>query len=64
MNDAGEKIKEINGVGMCENALYGGGNCQIKPCDAGCKQIFGSQSYGLCFFYQKPDDTCVCRHPC
>ena len=24
---------------------------------------YGADAYGYCFFFQKPDDACVCRYP-
>ncbi|GKU97981.1 hypothetical protein SLEP1_g11043 [Rubroshorea leprosula] len=53
----------MNAAAQCEKKLQGGG-CQKDECNNGCKKAYGPKAYGYCFFYQKPDDTCVCRFPC
>ena len=59
-----EELLQIDaGGGQCQKELYGGG-CEEKSCTIGCRQNFGDQAYGLCFFYLRPSDTCLCRYPC
>ncbi|KAJ0049297.1 hypothetical protein Pint_17031 [Pistacia integerrima] len=53
----------VNVVAQCEGVLYGNG-CETKKCNRDCIAKYGSKAYGLCFFYKKPSDTCICRHPC
>ncbi|KAF9663856.1 hypothetical protein SADUNF_Sadunf17G0095500 [Salix dunnii] len=48
---------------QCERALHGGG-CQPDECNKGCQAKYGAAAMGLCFFFQKPNDTCVCRYHC
>ncbi|KAI4385121.1 hypothetical protein MLD38_003179 [Melastoma candidum] len=60
----GSELKTMNAAdAQCQDALWGGG-CEEKSCNAACVKQYGSDAYGLCFFYKKPSDTCLCRHKC
>ncbi|KAJ6867018.1 hypothetical protein NC652_038297 [Populus alba x Populus x berolinensis] len=48
---------------QCEKVLHGGG-CKPDECSKGCRAMFGAAAMGLCFFFQKPNDTCLCRYHC
>ncbi|KAJ6860963.1 hypothetical protein NC651_037142 [Populus alba x Populus x berolinensis] len=48
---------------QCEKVLHGGG-CKPDECSKGCQAMYGASAMGLCFFFQKPNDTCLCRYHC
>lgn len=48
---------------QCEKVLHGGG-CKPDECSKGCQAMYGAAAMGLCFFFQKPNDTCLCRYHC
>ncbi|KAK8582139.1 hypothetical protein V6N12_072334 [Hibiscus sabdariffa] len=58
-----ENLVCIDAEAQCQVKLHGDG-CQIEECNKGCTQKYGPKAYGICFFYAKPSDTCLCRYPC
>ncbi|KAJ6880463.1 hypothetical protein NC652_033717 [Populus alba x Populus x berolinensis] len=60
---SGSEKMVVNADAQCEKPLHGGG-CQKDECNSGCVAKYGAGAYGYCFFFQKPNDTCVCRYHC